>query len=138
MIQDTFKSQLKQIQSVNDKVLAQLKPKLDKATKEGKKALNQLGSSAIEDKSIAEIIADIREHNPTLKSLILNLDSATYDARKQLSWNTTMMGAYAKLQAEIKFEKDIKPALKAYASNVEDNINTLFAKVTELKTKVIN
>lgn len=138
MIQETFKTQLKQIQSVSEKVQSQLKPQLDKATAEGKKVLSQLGSTETEEKSVAEIIAEIREHNPTLKRLILNLDSATYDARKQLSWNASMMSAYAKLQAEIKFNKDVKPAIEEYVATVDGKFKSLLEKANELKGKVTN
>ena len=85
MIQEAFKSQFKQVQAISEKVQSQLKPQLDKAAKEGKKVLSQLGATKTEEKSISEIIAEIREQNPTLKRLILSLDSATYDARKQLT-----------------------------------------------------
>ncbi len=138
MIQETFKSQLKQVQAISDKVQSTLKPQLDKATQEGKKVLSQLGATATEDKSISEVIAEIREHNPTLKSLILNLDTATYDARKQLSWNANMMSAYALFQAETKFEKEVKPAVEGYLSNAESKLKSLLEKATELKAKVIN
>ncbi|WP_250657878.1 hypothetical protein [Alkalimarinus coralli] len=138
MIQETFKSQIKQIQSVSEKVQSQLKPQLDKATKEGKKVLSQLGSTDTDNKSAAEIIAEIREHNPTLKRLILNLDTATYDARKQLSWNAAMMGSYAKLQAENKFNTDVKPAIDSYLSTVDSKVKELLEKANELKAKVTN
>ncbi|UZE94763.1 hypothetical protein [Alkalimarinus alittae] len=138
MIQETFKTQLKQIQTVSEKVQSQLKPQLDKATKEGKKVLSQLGSNAIEEKTVAEVIAEIREHNPTLKRLILNLDSATYDTRKQLSWNATMMSAYAKLQAESKFNNDVKPVISDYLTSVDGKIKSLLEKANELKGKVIS
>lgn len=138
MIQETFKSQLKQVQAISEKVQSTLKPQLDKATQEGKKVLSQLGATATEEKSISEVIAEIREHNPTLKSLILNLDTATYDARKQLSWNANMMSAYALFQAETKFEKDVKPAVEGYLSNAESKFKALLEKANELKAKVVN
>jgi len=138
MIQEAFKSQFKQVQAISEKVQSQLKPQLDKATKEGKKVLSQLGATKTEEKSVSEIIAEIREQNPTLKRLILSLDSATYDARKQLTWNASMMSAYAKFQAEIKFEKDVKPAVEGYLSTAESQFKTLLEKANELKAKVIN
>lgn len=138
MIQDTFKTQLKQIQTVGEKVQSQLKPQIDKAALEGKKVLSQLGSSTAEDKTVAEVIAEIREHNPTLKRLILNLDSATYDTRKQLTWNATMMSAYAKLQAENKFNEDVKPLINEYLTSVDSKFKALVEKATELKGKVIS
>ena len=138
MIQETFKTQLKQIQSVSDKVQSQLKPQLDKATKEGIKVLSQLGSDVTEEKTVAEVIAEIREHNPTLKRLVLNLDSATYDARKQFSWNATMMSAYAKLQAEIRFNKEVKPTIEEYLSTADEKFKFLLEKANELKGKVVN
>jgi len=141
MIQEAFKSQFKQVQEISEKVQSQLKPQLDKAAKEGKKVLSQLGATKTEEKSISEIIAEIREQNPTLKRLILSLDSATYDARKQLTWNASMMSAYAKFQAEIKFEKlekKVKPAVEEYLSTAESQFKTLLEKANELKAKVIN
>ncbi len=138
MIQEAFKSQFKQVQAISEKVQSQLKPQLDKAAKEGKKVLSQLGATKTEEKSISEIISEIREQNPTLKRLILSLDSATYDARKQLTWNASMMSAYAKFQAEIKFDKNVKPAVENYLSTAESQFKTLLEKANELKEKVIN
>ena len=138
MIQEAFKSQFKQAQAISEKVQSQLKPQFDKAAKEGKKVLSQLGATKTEEKSISEIIAEIREQNPTLKRLILSLDSATYDARKQLSWNASMMSAYAKFQAEIKFDKNVKPAVESYIATAENQFKTLLDKANELKAKVIN
>ncbi len=138
MIQEAFRTQIKQVQSVGEKIHSKLKPQLDKATKEGKKVLSQLGSDTTEEKTVAGVIAEIREHNPTLKRLILNLDSATYDTRKQLSWNAAMMSAYAKLQAEIKFNKDLKPAIDGYLSTVDEKLKSLLEKANEFKSKVIN
>ena len=138
MIQEAFKSQLKQVQAIREKVQSQLKPQFDKAAKEGKKVLSQLGATKTEEKSVSEIITEIKEHNPTLKRLILNLDLATYDTRKQFTWNANMMSAYAKFQAEIKFEKNIKPAVEGYLSTAESQFKAFLDKANELKAKVIN
>lgn len=138
MIQETIKTQMKQVQAFADKLQEQVRPQLEKANQEGKRVLKQLGAEVGESDSLSQIFAQIREHNPTLKQLIFNIDAATYDARKQLSWNANMMSAYAVMEAEKAYAKQVKPTLTRYAESVEAQIKQLTDKAIDLKAKVLN
>lgn len=138
MIQETIKSQIKHVQELADKLQEQIKPQLEKANQEGKRVLQQLGAEVEENSSVSTVFSQIREHNPTLKQLFLNLDTATYDARKQLSWNANMMSAYALMEAEKAYDKQVKPVVNRYVENVEAQLKVLTEKAAELKSKVTN
>ncbi len=136
MMQLSVKTQIEQLKNLQSKVEAQIKPQLDKASAEAKKILKELGANLDEQQSLTDVVSAIRSHNPTLRSFLLSLDSATYDTRKRFEWNATMMSAYAKFQAEIGYEKNVKPLIENYIDSAERQFDDLKAKAHALKDKL--
>jgi hypothetical protein len=139
MIQENVKRQLANIQNTGSKVKTELRTQLQKAETEGKKLLEKVTGSKIEEgTTLSEIVQKARAQNPTFKRLLLNVDTATYDAREQLKWNANMMAAYAKMQAGKSIETEIKPAVKACISSAEAKFSTLIAKASQLSERLRN
>ncbi|WP_020408451.1 hypothetical protein [Hahella ganghwensis] len=95
---------------------------------EGRKFLNNLGADLDnEDRSLTAIITRLRQKNPTLKQFTLNLDTSTYDLREKASWNLHMMSAYARIQAEKAYQRDLRPRIVA----VIERLDAGFKKLSE-------
>ena len=135
MIQSTIQNQIKYFQATAEKLQAKFQPQLDKVNEEGRTFLKNMGATLEEGKSLSEVVAQLREKNPSLKSFLYNLDAATYDARKKIEWNANMIPAFAKFEAEKKFEKEVKPVIKSYAEKAEGYIETAESNVKELAQK---
>ncbi len=132
-----LKAQVNNLQEMSTKVQGVIEKQLAKAEVEGLKVLSGVAGEKVEKgAALADIYAKIRANNPSVKHLFRNVDTATYDTRKSLEWNLTMMAAYAKLQAEKAIEKDVAPKLKAYAEQLEAQLAQLSDKANELKSKL--
>ena len=129
---EELKTQLKQVQAIREKVESRLQPQLSRASGELKKMLKQLGADVDQTHSLAEIVAQVRERNPSISKLMLNLDAATYDTRKQLSWNAHMLSAFAYNKAEQAYMQDLKPRLDNYRSRAESRIKNLVQRAGHL------
>lgn len=131
MLQE-LRTQFKQVQVLREKVESRLQPQLNRASGELKKMLKQLGADVDQTHSLAEIVAQVRERNPSISKLMLNLDAATYDTRKQLSWNAHMLSAFAYNKAEQAYTQDLKPRLDNYRSRAESRIRNLVQRAGHL------
>ena len=101
MIQDKVKGQIDQFKKQSDNLQAQLNKSLSAAKAEGQRILKEMGvESGAEKINLQELLAELRQANPTVRDFIRNLEVATYDNRFRLNWNTTMISAYARQQAE--------------------------------------
>lgn len=139
MIQDNIKTQLENLQNASKKVQSELTVQVKKAEEGGLRVLGEIAGGEINKGTpLSEVVAKIRANNPSLKKFLLNLDAATYDTRKQLAWNTNMMAAYAKFQAEQSIERDIKPTLDTYLAEAENKLKSVAEKANEMKAKVLN
>ncbi len=124
MLQDKLKAPVAQLNKVRDLVET-----------EGKRVLKQLGADLDNAPTLADVVAQLREKNPDLKTLSYNLDAATYDLRERLKWNTRMMAAYSQLQAEKAFEEKVKPQLQAYTEQLENQLRALREKAETVADK---
>ncbi|MDI9245859.1 hypothetical protein [Marinobacter sp. CHS3-4] len=111
---------------------AQLRPQVDRASGELRKVLNGLGVSLEEERSLKDVIAQIRSKNPTFRDLTLNLDFATYDLRKKLWWNANMLTAYAYDQAGKTFETEVMPKVSSARERAEAEARRFFVQIREL------
>lgn len=107
-----------------------------KAAAEGKKILAELGAETTEEATLSDIVAQIRENNPSLRQLAINLDRATYDSRKKLEWNARMMSAYAKFRAEVEYQKNLKPRLDSYRETTVSQWQQLSDQAGRLKARL--
>ena len=128
MLQVDIKAPLKSAQDLRGRVEARVGPQLSRANTELQRMLKQLGADTRKAHTLAEIVNQIRVHNRSWKSLKLNLDAATYDTRKQISWNAHMMSAYAYLKAEQAFARDLKPKLDSYRASAEARLLSLLGR----------
>jgi hypothetical protein len=128
MTTSSLKTQIKQLQD-------KFQPQIDKVNVEGRNFLKNMGATTIEGKSLSEIFAEIREKNPSVKSFLYNLDAATYDLRKKIEWNANMIPAFAKFEAEKKFERKVKPFLDSYLEKAEGYIESAESGVKDLADK---
>ncbi|WP_369601837.1 hypothetical protein AAIA72_02275 [Hahella sp. SMD15-11] len=124
MLQDKLKAPVAQLNKVRDLVET-----------EGKRVLKQLGADLDNAPTLADVVAQLREKNPDLKTLSYNLDAATYDLRERLKWNARMMAAYSQLQAEKAFEEKVKPQLQAYTEQLENQLRALREKAETVADK---
>ena len=122
----SLKGSSEQMNAFTDRLGKRVKARWGKAETEGRKVLDQLGAQLdADDRSLRAVVSRLRSKNPTLKVFARNLDVATYDLRGRLNWDLSMMSAYAKLQAEKAYSKDIKPRIDQYASQLEETLKTL-------------
>lgn len=137
MIQEKIKTQLEQIKGQGEKLQGQLNKQLDKAKEEGIRILREMGAEVKEDNvNLREVVADLRAANPTLRQFIQKLDVATYDNRFRASWNANMGAAYAKLQAEKTYIKELRPRLEEVRTKVEAQVSQLQTKAKELRERI--
>ncbi len=126
----SLKASSEQMNALTERLSKRVKARWSKAEKEGRKVLDQLGAQLdAEDHSLKAVVSRLRSKNPTLRVLARNLDVATYDLRGRINWDLTMMSAYAKLQAEKAYRRDIKPRIDHYTEQLEDSLKTLKEKL---------
>ena len=118
--------------SLKKRYNSQLRPQFDRASGEFRKILTGLGASMDEERSLKEVITQIRSKNPTFRDLTLNLDFATYDLRKKLWWNANMLTAYAYDQAGRTFETEVLPKVSNARDRAESEARRFFVQVREL------
>lgn len=131
MIQESFKAQLENVSSLRKNMESRLRPQLDQASVELKKVLSEMGADVSEPRSVGEIVAQIRERNPSLSQLASRFDVATYDLRKKLWWNANMMSAYFVDQAGKTYRLDVEPKLYKYRNSAESRTKTLIDQVRD-------
>ena len=134
MIQDKVKTQLEQIKKQRQQMQDQLSKVLASSKVEGERILKELGVDTELDKvSLSELVTELREANPRVRDFLRKLDVATYDNRFRFNWNTTMLSAMAKQQAEKTYVSDLKPRLETLRSNVSSQLNTVSSQLKELQ-----
>lgn len=137
MIQDKVKVQLDQLKKQSEKLQVELGKGLEVAKVEGQRILKELGVDTSAEKiDLNELVAELRKANPTVRDFLRNLDVATYDNRFRLNWNSTMISAYAKQQAEKTYIKDLKPRIAEVRSTVAQQLREVQAKTQELRAKL--
>ena len=110
---------------------------LEVAKEEGQRILKELGVDTSTKKiDLNELVAELRKANPSVRDFLRNLDVATYDNRFRLNWNTTMISAYAKQQAEKAYAKDVKPRIAEVRETVSAQLREVQAKTQELRAKL--
>lgn len=137
MIQDKVKGQIDQFKKQSDNLQAQLNKSLSAAKAEGQRILKEMGvESGAEKINLQELLAELRQANPTVRDFIRNLEVATYDNRFRLNWNTTMISAYARQQAEKAYAKDIKPRISEARSSLMDQLHDVRNRTQEIRAKI--
>ena len=137
MIQDKVKVQLSQFKKQGEKLQVELGKGLEVAKEEGQRILKELGVDTSTKKiDLNELVAELRKANPSVRDFLRNLDVATYDNRFRLNWNTTMISAYAKQQAEKAYAKDVKPRIAEVRETVSAQLREVQAKTQELRAKL--
>ncbi|MFE8071488.1 hypothetical protein QQM79_10545 [Marinobacteraceae bacterium S3BR75-40.1] len=131
-MQDRLKQSLEQITNVKGELQEALNQQFTRASGELKAILKELGVDLNQVKSLGDVVTQLRAKNPTLKNLMLNLDAATYDTRKRLSWNAYMTSAYARTRAEEAYEQNLRPRITEYADTAETQVRELIEKATAL------
>ena len=131
MVQEKIKTQLEQVQT-------QVNKQLDKAKAEGLRILRELGADVEDGQpvSLNDVVAELRENNEGVRDFVRKLNVATYDNRFELNWNANMMSAYAKLQANKTYSKNVHPRIVEARDVVEAQIKDLSEKAKELRTKI--
>lgn len=128
-MQDKVKAQFEQIQE-------QVNKQLDSAKVEGYRILKELGANVeSEELNLSEVVSDIREANPTVKSFVRNLNVATYDNRFRANWNATMGTALAKLNVEKAYVRNVKPRISDARDTVNARVRDLQERTQELSEK---
>lgn len=127
---------LRQVADLRDKLETQFRPQIDRASQELKRMLKQLGAETDQVHSLSDLVTQLRKRNPTLKALLINIDTATYDARKQLSWNVHMLSAFALNKAEEAYLRDLKPLLADYRKQAEARVQAFADKAAEYRGKM--
>lgn len=135
MVQYSLKDSLENVKQLRERMEAQVRPQLDAASIELKKVLKDMGAEPTENASLADIVNQIRERNPSLRQLALRLDIATYDVRRKLIWNANMMSAYLTDRAGKAYELDVKPKLQHYRTSAESRAKALIDQLHDLRPK---
>lgn len=128
-MQDKVKAQLEQIQE-------QVNKQLDGAKVEGIRILKELGANVeAGELNVSEVVSDIREANPTVKTFVRNLNVATYDNRFRANWNATMGTALAKLNIEKAYVRNVQPRVSEVRDTVNARVRDLQERTQELTEK---
>ena len=105
------------------KISQNIKTKLKLFSSESKKILNNLGVKSEDySEAVAEfqkIWSDIKQFNQSPRAFLKNLDFATYSARQQLNWSSSMLYAYTKQQ----IENGISPKIDHYKECIQEAVN---------------
>jgi hypothetical protein len=118
--------------SLKQRYESQVRPQFDRASGELRKVLKDLGVSMDEERSLKEVITQIRAKNPTFRDLTLNLDMATYDLRKKLWWDANMLRAYAYDRAGKTYETDVAARFTQARERAESEARKLFVQLRGL------
>jgi hypothetical protein len=94
-----------------------------------------MGVSVNEERSLKEVITQIRVKNPTFRELTLNLDMATYDLRKKLWWDANMLTAYAYDQAGKTYEVEVAPRFSHARERAESEARKWFLQLRKLTSR---
>ena len=130
MIQDKVKAQLETLKEQSEKLQSSVNKQLESAKEEGIRILSEMGAEVDQDNvNLGEVVEQLRESNPTIKQFVRNLDVATYDNRFRASWNANMGAAYAKLQANKTFSKEVEPRIQEVRDNLRTNISDVRGNV---------
>lgn len=132
MIQDTLKQRINEAVATKARLQDNVRPKLNQLGEAIRKLVSELGADLSEPRPLADIIADLRRSNPTLRDFNRRLDLATYDLRKRLWWDANMMTAYATDRAERTFRMEIKPRLDDARSQADAKAKQVMTFVREL------
>ncbi|TGN41274.1 hypothetical protein [Marinobacter confluentis] len=118
--------------SLKQRYQSQVRPQFDRASGEFRKVLRDLGVSMDEERSLKEVVSQIRAKNPSFRELSLNLDMATYDLRKKLWWDANMLTAYAYDRAGKTFETEVAPRFNSARARAESEARRLFVQLREI------
>lgn len=137
-MQEQIKTQIEQLKEQGEKLQVQVNKQLDKAKAEGLRILRELGAQVEDGESVSlnNVVKDIRENNEGVRDFVRKLNVATYDNRFELNWNANMMSAYAKLQANKTYAKNVEPRLIEVRDSVEAQIKEFSEKAKELRTRI--
>ncbi|MCG8316112.1 MAG: hypothetical protein MI976_23105 [Pseudomonadales bacterium] len=137
-MQEQIKTQIEQLKEQGEKLQVQVNKQLDKAKAEGLRILRELGAKVEDGETVSlnEVVKDIRDSNEGVRDFVRKLNVATYDNRFELNWNANMMSAYAKLQANKTYAKNVEPRLIEVRDSFEAQIKELSEKAKELRTKI--
>ena len=138
MIQEKVKTQLEQIKKQTGQVQTQFNKALESGKSETQRILKELGvaETDLSKVELNELVANLRKANPTLKTFFRNLDVATYDTRFRFNWNSTMISAYAKQQAEKTYHEEFKPKLDNMIEVINEQLKELQFRTQELRSKL--
>jgi len=136
MPQEQLKKSLQQVNEVKQKLQEQLNTQWSKASDELQRVLTELGAEPSDEKTLGEIVAEIRGKNPSFRQLMLSLDAATYDTRKKVSWDAHMISAYLWQKAETSYQRDLRPLVSNYRENAEARLQSLVAQAQKLRSQL--
>ncbi|MDX1801068.1 MAG: hypothetical protein R3303_09085 [Marinobacter sp.] len=132
MIQDTLKQSMKKTRETRARFEQQLRPRVSEWSQAVRKMVSELGADVSEPRPLADIIADLRRSNPSLRDFNRRLDLATYDLRKKLWWDANMMTAYVTDRAERAYRVEIKPRLEQARSHADASARRALTFIREL------
>lgn len=135
MVLETIKTQVQQMSSLTRKIQEQANQQWQRASEELQSILKEMGADNASEQSVKEIIAGIREKNPSFRDLMLNLDAATYDARKKASWNAHMTTAYVRNKVEESYVNDLQPMVANYRQKALESIQSLNAQADRFRRR---
>ncbi|MDX1589640.1 MAG: hypothetical protein R3296_11945 [Oleiphilaceae bacterium] len=136
MVQAQLNRSLKQVTDLKRTLQAQVNTQWTKASDEIRRVLKELGADVSQEQKVADIVSQIREHNPSFRQLMLNLDAATYDARQKARWDAHMISAYLWQKVETSYQQDLKPLVGNYREIAESRLQSLVAQAQELRHKL--
>ncbi len=136
MIQESLKNSLESVQATRKRLEDQVRPTLDWATAELRKVLADMGADVSEPTTLANVVAQVREKNPSLKSLARQFDVATYDLRKKLWWDANMVTAYFSDQAGKTYQAEVKPKIVEARDRAESQARNAIEQLRELAQKL--
>ena len=130
MIQDKIKTQINQLKQQSGDVREQVQKFVSAGQTEAQRILKELGvTDDVTSIALSELVANLRKSNPTLKTFFRNLNVATYDNRFRWHWNSHMISAYARQQAEKTYSKEVKPKLESVVENFTGQVQEIRSKL---------
>ena len=126
-----------QLAQATDKARRQLSQGWHDTMEELKRVGADLGIDWSEDDLNAKKVLDqLIQHNPDLKTLVRTIDSATFETRAKIKWNTKMALRYAQLEGQKQYRSTFQPKIHQAKDHFFQTTDQFSDRLEEVKAKL--
>lgn len=135
-VAETIQQDTQEDANTTSKAKEQLSQSWGEAVDEFKRVTTSLGVDwSDDDLNASKALTQLREQNPDIKTLFRNIDTATFETRAKLKWNTRMALRYARLESRKQFQSTVTPKLHQAKDQLLQTSEQLSEKLEEMKAR---